>query len=389
MSRYHSYISSATAIIELFKGEEPFVLFLKKTFAANKKFGSRDRKIISSLCYSYFRTMHLFTNETTEQKIIKGLFLCESKTNSLLVELYPELNDKVEWATIEKLKFLQTGILELFPFLPELSNEIDTQEFAYSFLRQPLLYLRIRPGKKNTVIAKLNEAAVLFNFLNDDCIALQNATSLEKILRINKDAVVQDYNSQKVFNFFTNTTLTLSKDKKSSVWDCCAASGGKSILLYDKLAGNIQLTVSDIRKNILHNLQQRLQEASVPVYKTFAADLSQAVPQDKVDNFDIIICDVPCTGSGTWSRTPEQLAFFKTGSINEYATRQKKIAGNATILLKKGGLFFYITCSVFKKENEAIVEILQKEFELNLLQQEYLKGYTMQADSLFVAVLQK
>ena len=127
----------------------------------------------------------------------------------------------------------------------------------------------------------------------------------------------------------------------------------------------------------------------VPVYKTFAADLLQGIPADSEENFDIIICDVPCTGSGTWSRTPEQLAFFKLPSIDDYASRQQVIAGNAISLLKKGGLFFYITCSVFKKENETNVAFLQKKHGVELLQQQYLKGYEMQADTLFVAVLKK
>lgn len=389
MSRFHSYLSSASIIVKSYDGVEPFVHFIKKHFAANKKYGSRDRKIIASLCYSYFRTVHALHDETTEQKIIKGYFLCESKSNLLLDELYPDLNEKIECSLIEKCHFLNMDSSAIFPFLSELSDDINHDAFTYSFLRQPLLFLRLRPGKKNTVLAKLNTAAVKFDLLKEDCVALENATSLDKVLRLNKEAVVQDFNSQRVFDFPENIFQFSSKEKKVSVWDCCAASGGKSILMYDKMQGNIQLTVSDIRKNILHNLQQRLQEAVVPVYKTFAADLAKAVPEDKEDVFDMIICDVPCTGSGTWSRTPEQLAFFKTGSIDEYASRQKKIAGNAAMFLKNGGLMFYVTCSVFKKENEAVVEILQKEHSLQLLHMQYLKGYHMQADTLFVAVLTK
>ena len=55
MSRYHSYINSAKQILELYKGDEPFASFLKKYFGANKKFGSKDRKQVSHLCYCFFR----------------------------------------------------------------------------------------------------------------------------------------------------------------------------------------------------------------------------------------------------------------------------------------------------------------------------------------------
>jgi 16S rRNA (cytosine967-C5)-methyltransferase len=389
MSRYHSYITSASSIIDLYNGQEPFVHFVKKKFAANKKFGSKDRKIISSLCYCYFRTKHIFKEETTVQKIIMGLFLCEQKSNILLQELSPELNEKIAWPLAEKCIYLKVDPYTVFPFMPQLGAIENANEFALSFFYQPLLFLRVRPGKKNTVLTKLTNAAINFSLIKGDGISLQNATSLDKVLRLNKEAVVQDYNSQRVFNFPADLKNYSSKENKISVWDCCAASGGKSILLYDKLGGNIKLTVSDIRKNILHNLQQRLQEAQVPVYKTFATDLTEGVPVDKIDLFDLIICDAPCSGSGTWSRTPEQLAFFEKKKIQEYAARQIKIAGNATALLKKGGLFFYITCSVFKKENEDVVELLQKNHAFNLLHMEYLTGYQMQADTLFVAVLKK
>ena len=389
MSRFHSYLSSASSIIQAYKGEEPFVHFIKKKFAANKKFGSRDRKIITSLCYSYLRTSHLLASDTTEQKIVKGLFLCESKKNDLLQQLYPELNEKIACTTEEKCNFLEVDPASIFPFVSALGEEIDALDFCYSFFRQPLLFLRLRPKKKHTVITKLNAADISYSLLKNDCISIQNTTSLDTIIKLNKEAVVQDYNSQRVFDFLDDHKEIISKQNKPDVWDCCAASGGKSILLYDKLNGNIKLTVSDIRKNILHNLEQRLQEAVIPIYKTFAADLLQGIPKDKEDVFDIIICDVPCTGSGTWSRTPEELAFFKAGSIDEYASKQAKIAGNATSLLKKEGLFFYITCSVFKKENEDVVSLLQKNNGLNLLHMEYLKGYQMQADTLFVAVLKK
>ena len=56
------------------------------------------------------------------------------------------------------------------------------------------------------------------------------------------------------------------------------------------------------------------------------------------------------------------------------------------IYQKNVGLFFYITCSVFKTENEDVATALIQKFHLQLLQMEYLKGYEMQADTMFVAV---
>ena len=103
----------------------------------------------------------------------------------------------------------------------------------------------------------------------------------------------------------------------------------------------------------------------------------------------IIIADVPCTGSGTWARTPEQLKYFSKKSIDEYAGLQKKIVKNASLQLAAGGYLLYITCSVFKKENEDNVDFFSQNTELELIESGYLKGYEMQADTLFAAIFKK
>ena len=174
-----------------------------------------------------------------------------------------------------------------------------------------------------------------------------NAVKVDDVLTIDKEAVIQDYSSQRVAEFFP---LNIDNTVKN-VWDCCAASGGKSILAKDVL-GDIQLTVSDVRENILFNLRKRFGAAGIDKFQSFIADLTE--PNVSIPNgpFDLIIADVPCSGSGTWSRTPEQLYFFEAEKIEKYAKLQRNILENVCPHLKPGGFLLYITCSVFKKENE-------------------------------------
>jgi 16S rRNA (cytosine967-C5)-methyltransferase len=222
-----------------------------------------------------------------------------------------------------------------------------------------------------------------------DCIALPNTSKLDAVFEIDKEIVVQDYNSQKVLDVLKKEDLF--NEPVISVWDCCAASGGKSILAYDILEGNIQLTVSDIRESILSNLKKRFAAAGIKHYQSFVSDLSSAdskLPTGQA-GCQLIICDAPCTGSGTWSRTPEQLFFFKEKMIAAYAVKQQQIVSNIIPQLKEGGIFIYITCSVFKKENEEMVNFIKEKFHLKLLQMELLKGFDKKADSMFVAVFIK
>ena len=103
----------------------------------------------------------------------------------------------------------------------------------------------------------------------------------------------------------------------------------------------------------------------------------------------MIIADVPCTGSGTWSRTPEQLFFFDEKDISKYSSLQKKILTNTIPRLKAGGWLLYVTCSVFREENEGNVKFIEETFAVSLQKQELLIGYEIKADTLFVALFRK
>ncbi|MCW3119193.1 MAG: Fmu (Sun) protein, partial [Chitinophagaceae bacterium] len=124
-------------------------------------------------------------------------------------------------------------------------------------------------------------------------------------------------------------------------------------------------------------------------FKSFIADLSNQSYQRSTENYQLILADVPCSGSGTWSRTPDQLFYFDKDKIGEWASLQKKILANVIPSLQAGGYLLYITCSVFKKENEEAVKFLQQSFQLQLVKMEMLKGYDKKADTLFAALLKK
>ena len=389
MSRYHSYLLSSAKIISSFVGAEPFSAFIKRYFAANKKFGSKDRKMVTHICFCYFRLGSSFATSAVEERLLIGLFLCSSTSNEVLQNLKPQWNEQVHVSIHEKLKILALPFFatEVFPSSNELSKELTADEFALSHFTQPDLFLRIRPGQKDKVLTLLKTAALEFKMLNEVCMALPNTTKVEEIIKLNKEAVVQDYSSQKVgelLHLFSNN----SQQSPLHVWDCCAASGGKSIMAYDLLP-NIELTVSDIRDAILVNLQKRFAEAGIKKYNSLVLDLSIEQYKRAVHSFQLIIADVPCTGSGTWGRTPENLSFFKKSKIEEYALLQKKMIQNVVPSLQQNGYLLYITCSVFEKENEEVVAFIQKEFRFELIEMKYLKGYGVKADTMFAALLRK
>lgn len=389
MSRYHSYINSATEIIGQYNGGEPFASFLKKFFSQHKKYGSKDRKQISHLCYCYFRLGKSVKDLPIDEKILTGLFLCSNQSNDILQALKPVWNERISSSVEEKIKLISHPVLveKIFSWHNQLSEDIDKNQFTIAHLQQPDLFLRIRLGKEKIVAQKLSNAGVSFSAMTGNCLALLNASKIDTILELDKEVVVQDYSSQRVgelLQYFKPQT----SNSKISVWDCCAASGGKSIMAKDIL-GDIDLTVSDVRESILVNLQKRLEIAGIKNYKSIIADLSKPAGTFKDNSYDLIIADVPCSGSGTWSRTPEQLVYFDEKQIEEYASLQKKIISTIVSKLKLGGHLLYITCSVFEKENENAVNFIGEKFKLDLIKSELLKGYDKKADTMFAALFQK
>ena len=394
MSRFHSYLNSAASILQLYKGAEPFSNFLKSHFAQHKKFGSRDRKQVAHLCYSYFRLGQALIDVPLEERILIGLFLCEREPNELLLELKPEWDELIALPADAKASILNFSIADIFPWQDELSEGLQPDQMSTSLLVQPDLFIRLRPGKEERVKQKLRAAGITFNAISHQCVSLSNSVNLDAVINLDDEAVVQDYNSQRIQEFLD--CARNSQNGRSTplrIYDCCAASGGKSILAFDVLR-NIELTATDIRETILINLRKRFARAGISNYNAFVIDLNHPnlkleTLNLKQESFDLIICDAPCTGSGTWSRTPEQLYYFNKERIDHYAELQETISTNVLPFLKKNGCFLYITCSVFKRENEAIVEMLQREHQLTLKNVQVLIGFDKKADNMFAALFLK
>ena len=389
--RYDNNLRYAVKLIGQYKGTIPLSTWLKEVFRMNKQMGSSDRRVLSELMYCYYRLGHSLKHIPVDKKILIAFFLCNNSPHPLLQHFKPGWSPVIDEPIQAKLEWLQQheGIKTegIFPFEDRLSEGVDQDAFEQAFLIKPTLFIRIRPRKKNEVIGKLKEAGIGFNELADDCISLPNGTKVDIILKLDEEAVIQDYNSQqtaaelKAPSFGGAQMLTM--------WDCCAASGGKSIMIKDRFPA-IDITVSDKRKIILENLEQRFARAGISNYRSFVADLSNhlfTLPTDGPKQFDLIVCDAPCTGSGTWSRTPEQLYFFNHSSIEKYSLLQKQIVENIVSYLAPGGSLLYITCSVFKRENEEIVAFMKDHLQLKVVKTSLLKGYTMQADSMYAALL--
>lgn len=373
-------------ILALYDGSLPLHHFLKDYFRKNPKLGSRDRRGLSDAVYAWYRCSKAFMFDEHGDEILRLAAMYLSGLHPKAFATFVPEDWGIPSKNIrERIDLLQGEGYEvdpeqLFPFDIEFSAGITADGWRASLLRQPHLFLRIR-SQKADVAEKLQTAGIQHKWLTQTCVAMPNGTNVDELLPADS-YVVQDASSQATGKY-------LHAQAKEQWWDCCAGAGGKSLMLKDA-APQTELLTTDVRPAILHNLQER--------FKLYHHPLSEAMTVDAADagalagslgnrRFNGIICDVPCTGSGTWSRTPESCYFFDPASVSIYAAKQKAILRNASKYLAEGGRLIYITCSVFREENEEVIEDVTPGQQLRIASASLINGSYMGADALFAAEL--
>jgi 16S rRNA (cytosine967-C5)-methyltransferase len=125
---FQKYLQYAALILSSFEGGEPFHIYLKKYFARNRKHGSKDRKIITALCYNYFRLgVGVIKKDNPAGSLLLAVYLCENAYSALLAFFKPEWSASIEAPLSEKIDTVggQFDSEHIFHFLDELSEQIN------------------------------------------------------------------------------------------------------------------------------------------------------------------------------------------------------------------------------------------------------------------------
>jgi len=142
------------------------------------------------------------------------------------------------------------------------------------------------------------------------------------------------------------------------VWDCCAAPGGKTLILARRLR-TAEVLASDVSVKRLAQTEARLRRYAYAERVGFAvADAADAKAVE--GRFDLILCDVPCSGTGTLAGNPEIRHRLKVEDLARQAERQAAILEGALKRLAPGGRLVYSTCSLEPEECEQVVEAVGK-----------------------------
>ncbi|MGR3698147.1 MAG: RsmB/NOP family class I SAM-dependent RNA methyltransferase, partial [Roseovarius sp.] len=127
------------------------------------------------------------------------------------------------------------------------------------------------------------------------------------------------------------------------VLDYCAGGGGKALALAARVDG--AFFAHDAAPQRMRDLPVRAARAGAEV---------RLVTQPE-GSFDVVLCDAPCSGSGTWRRSPEAKWALTPTRLTELTEIQRQILSKAASLVAPGGLLAYATCSVLDAENQEVI----------------------------------
>lgn len=339
-----------TQLLQGYNYQEPFHVYFHKQSKKHRNWGSRDRKIYKHFCYQYFRLGQNIKNLTIAENI--------------------DLIDQIDLSAID--------LNSIFPYPELISTHVNYLSWVSQILIQSPVFLVIRDGKKDQVFNWLKTKDIEFQQIGAYTLKLKADVKCNELIE-NGWVWIMDLASQMVVN-------NIDIDDKKTLWDCCSGAGGKALLLKQQYP-NLSIMCSDNRVSILENLRVRFSTLKMNIPHIELIDLNEKCHIDK--KFDIVIADVPCSGSGTWGRHPESIQSFSINTPFIYANKQRQIVKNALNQLKEKGTFCYITCSVFKSENEDNVAFFEEEYGLKLVSQKAFYDTEHSSDFLYMAVFNK
>lgn len=138
-----------------------------------------------------------------------------------------------------------------------------------------------------------------------------------------------------------------------TVIDCCAAPGGKSFGIAERMENTGKLLSCDIFEHKLKRIEDGAKRLGLTNLTTNLQDASKK-REEWIGAADRVLCDVPCSGMGIIRKKPE-IRYKKEEEIADLPLIQRSILENCSQYVKAGGVLVYSTCTILKEENEEIV----------------------------------
>ena len=235
-----------------------------------------------------------------------------------------------------------------------LSNDLGGEQaeaFLADSLLPPPVFIRINTKAENALGLVRAELEPLGGTLREteisDCFLAQGMRGIEGLNTYRQGLFfVQDLSSR---------LCAAAVDAKPGmrVLDCCAAPGGKSFSVALAMEDQGEVIAGDLHQHRAQLIAEGAQRLGLSSIKPRVLDASVFDPN--LGLFDRVLCDVPCSGIGVIRRKPE-IKYKSDAECAALPEIQKSILSAAADYVKPGGRLIYSTCTLLKRENEAVVE---------------------------------
>ena len=354
----------------LAESKKPLDLALSHYFRAHKNLGSTDRRKIGDAIYGQVRWKSLIDVFAPQDRLA----------------FYRDLNWEQVFQDPAIPPFAKVG---LSPFLYDrfyASFGPDKTNFLGKLLNEPAP-TTVRVNLIKTTRGRLLELwkdkyAVSSTLVSSAGIRFQKREPLFALPEF-KDGLfeMQDEGSQLV-------AAEIKAKPGETVLDYCSGSGGKTLAFAPSMQGKGQIHLHDIRPRALQQAKLRLRKAGIQNAQCLSPDHPQM--SRLVGKCDWVLIDVPCTGTGTLRRNPDQKWKIDAEMLEELVREQRAIAESAVKYVKPGGRLVYATCSLLPEENNLQVEFFLKMYPLTLEKEPlFLFPEPQGMDGFFCAVFQK
>jgi len=161
--------------------------------------------------------------------------------------------------------------------------------------------------------------------------------------------IIQDEASQLI-------TSVVDPKPGERILDACAAPGGKTTHMAQRMENRGEIHALDLSKGKLDLIEEICQRLGIGIIRTVKGDAAASLPLPKGLFFDRVLADVPCSGFGTLRKNPDLKWRREEKDIKRVSELQLSILGNVSAYVKEAGVLVYSTCTVFHEENEDVVE---------------------------------
>ncbi len=337
-------------ILEKYSNQKlPLDVFLSKYFRLNKSVGSKDRKEIAEKTYNIIRWLGLI--DYLCPKPLSWPKRIETHEN-LKIDKYlkdPNIQDHVKYSFPK----------QYYDLIKEEKKE-KTNEFCYIANTKAPTTIRANPLKisRDNLFLKLEKNYNISKCESSELgIVFHKKTNFFAMPEFKEGLFeMQDEGSQLI------AALVEPKDNYQ-ILDYCSGSGGKTLAFAHKIKKG-QIYLHDIREFILYEAKKRLKRAGIQNAQIKLPN-SQSLNLLK-NKMDIVLLDVPCSGSGTLRRNPDMKWKFKPSNLKNLIDEQRLIFEKGLSFLKKDGQVIYMTCSIFSKENEDQINYFIKKYNLKI-----------------------